>query len=357
LPKRLEDAPSIDGRSELLKQCFDQDARGLNELFHRAYELSRKHFSNLIRFYIPSMVHYETSFCQATGAHRFPGISVTGSFCQLKCEHCNGQLLESMISATRPPELLEVCIKIKNQGGIGCLISGGSLRDGSVPLMKFIPTIRRVKRELGLRTVVHTGLVDVSLAKGLANASIDAAMIDVIGSNDTIRGIYHLDEDVRSFDRSLSLLQENGIPTVPHIVVGIHYGKLKGERLAVEMVSRHTPAAVVIVALTPLSNTNMEHISPPSPLDIARVILASRLLMPGIPLLLGCARPRGQHKVETDILAIKAGVNGIAYPTEEALGFAEELGLKAKFHEKCCSLVWQDGSPDRMHQPMTRFFR
>lgn len=357
LSKRLEDAPSIDGRSELLKQCFDQDAHGLNELFHRAYELSRKHFSNLIRFYIPGMVHYETSFYQATGAHRFPGISVTGSFCQLKCEHCNGQLLESMISATTPRELLEVCIKIKNQGGIGCLISGGSLGDGSVPLMKFVPTIKLMKRELGLRTVVHTGLVDVSLAKALANASIDAAMIDIIGSNDTIREIYHLNDDVRSFDRSLSLLEQNGIPTVPHIVVGIHYGKLRGEKPAVEMVSKHNPAAVVIVALTPLSNTKMEHMSPPSPLDIARVILASRLLMPETPLLLGCARPKGQHKVETDILAIKAGVNGIAYPTEEALGFAEELGLKVKFYNKCCSLVWQDDSRDGLHEPMTRLFR
>jgi len=155
----------------------------------------------------------------------------------------------------------------------------------------------------------------------------------------------------------LSVCRENGIPTVPHVVVGIHYGKLKGEKPAVEIVSKHNPAAVVIVALTPLRNTKMEHMSPPSPLDIARVILASRLLMPETPLLLGCARPKGQHKVETDILAIKAGVNGIAYPTEEALGFAEELGLKVKFYEKCCSLVWQDESRDGLHERMTRPFR
>jgi len=343
LPKRrLEDAASTDGERELLRQCFERKGEGLNELFERAYGLSRKHFSNLIHFYVPSMVHYETSFYQATNAHQFPGISVTGRFCHLKCEHCNGQLLESMISAATPRELLEVCTKIKNQGGIGCLISGGSLRDGSVPLVKFVPTMKRVKEDLGLRTVVHTGLVDGSLAKALANASIDAAMIDIIGSNHTIREIYHLNEDIRSFDRSLSLLEQNGIPTVPHIVVGIHYGKLKGEKPALKMISKHNPAAVVIVALTPLSNTKMERISPPAPVDIARVILASRLLMPETPLLLGCARPRGQHKVETDILAIRGGVNGIAYPSEEVLGFAEKLGLKVKFHEKCCSLVWRD---------------
>jgi hypothetical protein len=288
------------------------------------------------------MVHYETSFYQAVDSHRFPGISVTGKSCHLNCEHCKGKILESMIPATTPEELLKVCIKIKNQGGTGCLISGGSLTNGTVPLMKFIPTIKRVKQDLGLQTVIHTGLVDASLAKALANTGIDAAMTDIIGSNDTVKEICHLDVDTGSFDRSLSLLEENGIPIVPHIVVGMHYGKLKGEKAALEIVSRYNPAAVVVVAFMPLSNTKMEHISPPRPLDVARVVLASRLLMPKVPLLLGCARPRGQHKVQTDILAIKAGVNGIAYPSEEAYEFAEKFGLTTKFYDKCCSLLWQD---------------
>jgi len=338
----LGDDASKDDGSELAKQCFEMNAHELNPLFHKAYDIFRKHFSNLIHFYIPSMVHYETSFYTASHSHHFPGISVTGRFCALKCKHCNGQLLESMIPATTPEELLKVCTEIKNRSGTGCLISGGSLSSGSVPLMNFIRTIKRVRQELALQTVVHTGLVDASLAKGLAETSVDAAMLDIIGSNDTIREIYHLDEDMHSFDRSLSLLEENHIPTVPHIVIGLHYGKLKGERQALEMVSKHNPAAVVLVAFTPLSNTQMEYVSPVSPLDLARVVLASRLLMPETPLLLGCARPRGQHKVETDILAIKAGVNGIAYPSEDAYEFAEKLGLRIKFHEKCCSLLWRD---------------
>jgi len=246
-----------------------------------------------------------------------------------------------MIPATTPQELLEVCTKIKNDGSTGCLISGGSLSNGSVPLMKFIPTITLVRQDLGLQTVIHTGLVDAYLASALASTGVDAAMIDIVGSNDTVKEICHLD-DVRSFDRSLSLLEENGIPTVPHIVVGMHYGKLKGERAALEIISRHNPAAVVIVAFMPIANTRMEHVSPPRALDVARVVLASRLLMPEAPLLLGCARPRGQHKVETDILAIKAGVNGIAYPSDEACELAQELGLSTRFHEKCCSLLWQD---------------
>jgi len=247
-----------------------------------------------------------------------------------------------MISATTPQKLLKVCCEIKSAGGTGCLISGGSLRDGGVPLMDFIPTIKQIKQEFGLRTVIHTGLVDPSLSEALADAGIDAAMIDIIGSNDTLKEVYHLNGDIQSFDRSLTLLEQNDIPTVPHIVVGIHYGKLKGEKLAIEMISRHHPAAIVIVAFMPLDHTPMEYTLPPSPLEVAQVILASRLLMPQTPLLLGCARPRGAHKVETDVLAIRAGVNGIAYPSEEVCQFAEKLGMDIKFHEKCCSLLWQD---------------
>jgi len=331
----------MDGQNELLKQYFEADADSLNRLFQKSYSISQKHFSNLIHFYVPGMVHYETSFYQAA-ADRFPSISVTGRACHLNCDHCNGQLLESMIPATTPQELLKVCTKIKDHGGRGCLISGGSLSDGSVPLMEFIPTIKRVKQDLGLRVVVHTGLVDAALAKALADTAVDAAMIDIIGSNDTIREVYHLDKDVGSFDRSLSLFEEYSIPTVPHILVGIHYGRVRGERQALEMVLKHHPAALVIIALAPLSKTKMEHIPPPTPLDVARVVLASRLMMPETPLLLGCARPRGSHKVETDILSMKAGVNGIAYPSGEAYEFAESLGLKVRFHEECCSLLWRD---------------
>ncbi len=338
----IEDCILLGQRSEILEQCFALDGKDLGSLFRRGYELSRKNFGNLIHFYIPGMVRYETSFYKRSGPTRFPGVSVTGTMCHLKCEHCNGQLLKSMIPATTPQALVEVCNRIKKEGGGGCLISGGSLNNGSVPLTEFIPAIKRLKQDLELQVVVHTGLVDSSLAEALAESRIDAAMIDIIGSNDTIKEVYHLESDISSFDHSLSFLEENNIPTIPHIVVGIHYGKLKGEKRALEILSKHHPAAVVVVALTPLENTRMEHVEPPRPLDIGRVVLASRLLMPNTPLLLGCARPRGQHKVETDDLSIRAGVNGIAYPSEEAYSLADDLRLQVRLHEKCCSLIWSD---------------
>ena len=53
-------------------------------------------------------------------------------------------------------------------------------------------------------------------------------------------------------------------------------------------------------------------------------------------------KTRGGHKSETDILAIRAGVSGIAYPSEEGHNFAKKVGLNIKFSEKCCALTYRD---------------
>ncbi|MFQ6081218.1 MAG: radical SAM protein, partial [Candidatus Bathyarchaeia archaeon] len=274
--------------------------------------------------------------------------------CLLNCEHCGRRILETMIPATTPEKLFKICSEIKNRGGKGCLLSGGAMKDGSVPLMDFVPTIQRIKHELELDLVVHTGIVYPELAEALAATDIDAALVDVIGSNDTIQRVYHLDMTVDAFDRSLTLLEQSKIPVVPHVVVGIHYGKLKGERRALQIISRHHPATLIIVAFVPLSQTPMEHVTPPSPLDVARVILAARFMMPETPLILGCARP-GEYKSKTDILAIKAGVSGIAYPSEEGYNFARKAGLEVRFSTECCALQYKHliGSESRFHKNAT----
>lgn len=331
----------MSNKNDMLDLCFNLDPKNLRGLFRDAYAVSRRNFGNTIHFYAPSMAHYDTSF-YSSSVDRFPAISVTGRICQLKCAHCNGELLSNMIPATNPKELFNSCVKIKRSGAVGCLISGGSLHDGRVPLKQFIPTIKQIKKELGLQVVVHTGLVDLTLAECLADAGIDAAMIDILGSNDTIKEVYHLNDTVEAFDNSLTYLEDNNIPIVPHILVGIHFGKLKGEIHAIKLVSHHHPAAIVVIVLMPLVHTQMENTKPPAPIEVARVMLALRLLNPKTPMLLGCARPQGEHKTETDILAIKAGVNGIAYSSEEGYQFAKAQHLNAKMHEQCCSLIWHN---------------
>jgi len=73
-------------------------------------------------------------------------------------------VLETMHPALSPQELFELCVKLKQDGAQGCLISGGCLPDGSVPLDEFVDTLGRVKRELGLTVFVHTGIINLKTA-------------------------------------------------------------------------------------------------------------------------------------------------------------------------------------------------
>jgi len=297
--------------------------------------------SKKIHFYAPSFMYYKTSY-YCSSQNEFPTISVTGRGCALRCKHCGGKVLETMYPATTPAKLLKLCERLKRNGALGCLISGGCLPEGSVPLEKFVDVIGKVKRELGLTVFVHTGIIDSETAKKLRNVGVDAALIDIIGSDNTIREIYNLNVAVKDYEDSLKALQEAGIVFVPHVIVGLHYGKLNGEFQALEMISRYKPSALVIIALMPIHETEMERVEPPRPMDIAKVITVARLMFPKTPLVLGCMRPKGEHRAITDILAIKAGVNAIAFPTEEAIKFAENQGHSISFSSLCCSQIYAD---------------
>jgi uncharacterized radical SAM superfamily protein len=297
-----------------------------------------------IRFYAPSFVYYKNKYFRSPH-DAFPSISITGSSCALKCKHCNGKVLGTMVPALTPEGLFDLCKKLKKNGAVGCLISGGCLPDGSVPLGNFVDAIAQIKRELGLTVVVHTGVIDFSTAKRLKEAGVDAALIDIIGSDKTIREVYRLDVSVADYERSLRAFHETGIPFVPHVLVGLHYGELKGELEALKMIAKYSPSAVITIAFMPIRGTPMENVSPPKPEDIARILVAAKLLMPTTLIVLGCMRPKGEHRTRADVLAVRAGVSAIAFPVEEAVQLAESLNLKISFSSLCCSQIFEAIKP------------
>jgi lipoyl synthase len=294
-----------------------------------------------IRFYAPSFTHYKTShYCSSSDD--FPTISVTGTGCALNCKHCGGKVLNTMHAATTPEKLFKICKELKEKNAKGCLLSGGCLPDGTVPLAKFVDTIKKIKQQLRLTVFVHTGIINSTMANALRKAGVDAALIDVIGSDETIREIYNLKITLKDYADSLQALSASKIPFVPHVIVGLHYGKLKGEQKALQIISQHAPSALVIIAFMPIRKTEMEKVKPPKPYDIARVLMSARVMFPSTPLVLGCMRARDDSRSETEILAIKAGVDAIAFPTEEAIELAESCGLQFSFSPYCCSQVYLD---------------
>ena len=88
-------------------------------------------------------------------------------------------------------------------------------------------------------------------ARSMADAGIDTAMMDVIGHDDTISDVYHLDRPVDDFEATLAALCATDMEIVPHIVIGLHYGRILGEANALDIVARHGVHALVLVVVMP----------------------------------------------------------------------------------------------------------
>jgi uncharacterized radical SAM superfamily protein len=322
----------------ILKSETDDFEDWMKEAMH----VRLQNFGTQLHCYSPTAYPYKIRDHEQSNIQSFPSLSVTGTSCSLKCEHCDGRLLRGMESTLTPEQLFERCREIDEAGGRGVLISGGSDADGHVPLARFGEAIKRVKCELDLLVVVHTGLVAPQTAQVLSEARIDAAMLDVIGDTGVASRVYHIPDGPRKMRKSLDILEDQNIPTVPHILVGLDSGALHGEIEALKLIAQGTPSAVVIIALSPLRGTPMEHVTPPSPDDVGRIMTTARLAFSTIPVLLGCARPLGQHKIDTDLLAVRSGMNGIALISQEGVDFARRLGLTPVFDDVCCSLAYKN---------------
>jgi len=309
----------------------------------KAFNIRINNFDYNIYFYAPSLYKYATEFFEISNKYNFIPISITGKKCELNCAHCKGEILKFMYSIEEPSNLFKfVKNMVENKKCTGVLISGGSNLDGMVPLENYIDEIKKIKDNLGINIVIHTGLVNEKMVKLLSKINIDAVMLDIIGDNETITKVYHLKKTVNDYELSLKYLNKYNVPFVPHIVIGLDYGQIKGELNALKMIRKYKPNALVFVIITPIENTQMTNIIPPEPKDISRILVIGRLLFPDIPLMLGCERPKGDHKVSTDILAIESGINGIAFPSEESIEYAIKQNFKLKFYETCCSLIYKD---------------
>ncbi len=306
-----------------------------------AFDLRQAHFPNEIIFHAPGLRRFKTSEYSRQDGARFVSVSVTGTECALACEHCKTHVLEGMTALPRfDGSLFDLCCELAQRGARGVLISGGCDKSGRVPLLRHLPGLSRARRELGLTIRVHPGLPDEETVAGLAEVGIDGAMVDIIGDNATIHEVYHLSATTSDYDAMLDRLERYGVPAVPHIILGLHFGQMRGEWAALDMIARHARRFLVVVILMPLTGTPMVGVTPPPVPEIAGFFARARCSLPDTPVMLGCARPLGRIKSEIDRAAVDAGLNGIAYPAEGLVAYAQSRGLKPKFVDACCGVNW-----------------
>ncbi len=310
----------------------------VKQLLEDAYETRLKKFGRELHLYYPTLSR-NIPPVRGYKPRGFPSFSITGTACTLNCEHCKGKLLDHMIPATTPRRLRDLCFKVHEQGGVGCLVSGGCLPEGAVPLDRFMDAIGDIKRETGLKLVVHTGLAPPKILLKLAETGIDAVSFDLIGSDRVIREIYHLKASVEDYEKAMKLMAAIGLNFAPHILMGLYHGKITEERRALEASLRYGPSSLVFIVFTPIRGTPMESDKPPPIRDVVDIIAYARTEAPDTPIALGCVRPLRGYRDELDQLAIRAGVNGVAHPSESVYPLLPRIGLKPVLHDTCCSLI------------------
>lgn len=296
-----------------------------------------------INFHTPTFKAYATSEIPACGKGAWPAVSITGGACKLQCDHCKAKVLEPMIAATTPEALWRTVNEQIERGARGMLLTGGSNHRDEVEYGPFLPTVRRIKDAFPeFRIAMHTALVERVTAVEMEQSGVDVAMLDAIGAQDTVSQVYHLRRPVADFERSLERLVATSMKVVPHIVIGLHYGRMLGEWQALEMIARHRPAALVLVVVMPFYAPAQRPFATPSSVEVGRFFLDARAQLPGLPLLLGCARPAGRAKIEIDAYAVMAGLQGIAHPAEGIVELALRLGRDVRVTPACCSIAVGD---------------
>ncbi len=240
---------------ELLQEIEPFDELPFDRALVEALEdAARGQPPGVLRFFTPTFRSYANDELKGCGKASFPAFSITGGACALNCDHCQAKILEPMIAATSPAELerkVRDLVLLKDLRGF--LLSGGSNRRNEVPYERYYPTIEKLKREFPyLRIAAHSALLDERGARQMEAAGVDVAMTDVIGAQETIRDVYHLNRPVADFEATLAALTATSMEVVPHIVIGLHYGRLLGEEHALDIVARYPVAGLVLVVVTPI---------------------------------------------------------------------------------------------------------
>lgn len=289
-------------------------------------EESKGGSGKVLDFFLPGMIHIGKE------KGKYPAVSITGRVCKLGCLHCKGELLQEMIPCRTPQELLKILEKLEKQGMQGVLITGGCDRDGRLPWNRFLPAVKEFNGSLFLSA--HAGLnVDKKIAIEMRETGISQVLVDVVGDEETLREVYKI-KNPEVVKKSLYNLFNYGPEVIPHVIIGINKGRIKGEYKALDILSKYGPRLVILVVVMPLNP-----LFPPPPVnEVIDVFKKARSIFKKIGL--GCARPRGIYRYILEEQLIEKGlVDRIAIWSDRAIEKAKKMGYKIKYHYTCCSVL------------------
>ena len=230
---------------------------------------------------------------------------------------------------------MEFATSLEKRRANGMLISGGCDSQGGVLFKPYhFEEMERIKKETGLSINLHTGLIPDGLIERISEIGVDAISFDVIGDDNTIRDVLHIDASVQDYQNVYEKFVRSGLKVIPHVLVGLNKGSYSGEREAVDLISRYQPEQTVMIIFIPTKGTPMAETEPPSIshiMDIASY-MSSNLQS---KLILGCMRPRIYDDLEIDLLDMS--FSGIVSPKRSTLRYVRERKWAVTKHHSCCA--------------------
>lgn len=286
-----------------------------------------------VYFYAPALKRYETSYLNSKEGWR--SISVTGRYCAFNCKHCEKRILEGMIDGSNREKFEKEIKEAEKLGGV--IISGGSTARGDVPIWKYTDILKSSKATI----IAHTGVVkNDEIARKFKDSGVKIALLDMAGDNETIKEVLNQPFSVEDYLNSFKYLKKQGIKIVPHVIMGLSIKGKEGDLRAIELLKEVNPDAVIIVGLMPLIGTSFSKINPPTSSHIIDALKLARDSF-GVPIMLGCARPRGNKYLDVEKFAIDYDIDGIAFPEEETIDYARER-REIILSNACCGNIVYD---------------
>lgn len=282
--------------------------------------------------YAPALKKYESEYLSSQNGWRI--VSVTGSACAFNCEHCNRWILRSMEDASTKEKMKNILEKVVSEGHKGLVLSGGSTLRGEVPIWKYEDLLASYSQKLTF--IAHTGVVrSKEIAEKFAKAGVKIALLDMVGDDETIKSVLKQPFTVDDYLNSFKYLKSVGIKIAPHVIVGLSKKGIEGDLNAIELLKEVNPDAVIIVGLMPLVGGKITR--QPKPEELIQALKKARDEF-SVPVMLGCARPRGKEYVKVDKFAVDYDIDGIAFPEEEIIPYALSK-REVVFSNACCSHV------------------
>lgn len=266
-------------------------------------------------------------------------ISLTGNYCELSCKHCDKKYLNSMKNID---DLILGSEKIKKDKDFA-LISGGSLKNGSVPFYKQFSKILQLKNS-GYHLNAHTGYIPEKYFE--KTLIFDSISIDIVGNDKILKEIYNIEKSKKYFYENilklaeyLSKIDKDKPKIVPHITIGIFYGENSNEEESIDFIKSLPIDKLVLNIIIPTKNTSFETINNVPYRRVIEIYEYARKNLQDALIYLGCMRPFGEYRDILDATLISEGIDGIVNPSKKTIRQFEELDRIIENINGCCALL------------------